>query len=100
MTIGDTFTSSLVEKAKVIVFNLKLDTKLYTCSINGTGIRELNVTNIFNNSDGYIMASFHVTRNGNTLSFDDVREINNTGVAKTTNTPNDSYKINGITLIL
>ena len=100
MTIGDTFTSSLVEKAKVIVFNLKLDTKLYTCSINGTGIRELNVTNIYNNSDGYIMASFHVTRNENTLSFDDVREINNTGVAKTTNTPNDSYKINGITLIL
>ena len=100
LTIGDTFTSSLVEKAKLIVFNLKLDTKLYTCSINGTGIRELNVTNIFNNSDGYIMASFHITRNGNTLSFDDVREINNTGVAKTTNTPNDSYKINGITLIL
>ena len=100
MTIGDTFTSSLVEKAKVIFFNLKLDTKLYTCSINGNGIRELNVTNIFNNSDGYIMASFHITRNGNTLSFDDVREINNTGVAKTTNTPNDNYKINGITLIL
>ena len=46
------------------------------------------------------MASFHVTRNGNTLSFDDVREINNNGAANTTNTPNESYKINGITLIL
>ena len=100
MTIGDTFTSTLVEKAKVILFNLKHDTKLYTCSINGSGIRELNITNIFNNSVGYTMASFHVTRNGNTLSFDDVREINNNGVANTVNSPNESYKINGITLIL
>ena len=100
MTIGDTFTNSLVEKAKVIIFNLKLETKFYTCSINGTGIRELNVTNIYNNSAGYTLASFHVTRKENTLSFDDVREINNTGVAKTTNTPNENYKISGITLIL
>ena len=100
MTIGDTFTSSLVEKAKVILFNLKLDTKLYTCSINGIGIRELNVTNIFNNSDGYIMASFHITRNGDFLTFNEVRQINHTGTATTISTASDNYKINGITLIL
>lgn len=100
MTIGDTFTSNLVGKAKAILFNLRLDTKHYTCEVNGTGIRELNVTNIFNGSDGYVMASFHVTISGDTISFTDVREINNEGIAKTTNTPNENYKINGITFIL
>lgn len=100
LQIGEIFTSDLVEKAKIIIVSILDTNKIYSCTMTKNGLNELNIINVYNESAGAAFSSYHVTRSGKTLTFNDVRTLRLDKVATTINTPNTNCIINGLTFIL
>ena len=100
INIGESYTSTLVSKAKIIYVTISNNSKIYTCQLTKDGINQLNTINVYDGSAGAMFSTFHVNKNGDTLSFNDVRNIDLDKVATTINTSNKNFIITELTFIL
>ena len=102
LDIGDTYTSSLVSKAKIIYVTIFNNSKLLTGQITKRGVNDIFMNNVYTGSSGVSFITFHIDKDdGNdTLIFNDVREVTLDKVANTYTTPNNNFKIIGFTFIL
>ena len=100
LDIGDSYTSTLVSKAKLIYVSIMNNSKPFTGQITQNGINDIYMNNVYNNSAGATFSTYHITRSKNTLTFNDVREVTLEKVASTYTEANDNYKITGFTFIL
>lgn len=100
LNIGEVFDNDLVEKAKVIHLSIIDNNKIYTCTITKNGLNELNIINVYNESAGATFSTYHITKSGKTLTFNNVRTLTIDKVANTISNPNNNYIINGLTFLL
>ena len=102
LDIGDTYTSSLVSKAKIIYVTIFNNSKLLTGQITKRGVNDIFMNNVYTGSAGVSFITFHIDKDddNDTLIFNDVREVTLDKVANTYTTPNNNFKIIGFTFIL
>ena len=102
LNIGDTYTSTLVSKAKIIYVSIISNSKLLTGQITKKGVNDIFINNVYTGSAGVSFTTFHIDKDddSDTLIFNDVREVTLDKVANTYTTANNNFKIIGFTFIL
>lgn len=100
LAIGESYNNTLISKAKTIIVSLECLGKKFTSTIMKESINDISFNNIFNGSAGAEFVSYHISKNGDNIVFNDVRIIDMDKNARTLTSQTPGYIITGFAFIL